>query len=180
MDFQAIVKGRRSIRRFRHDPVPESEVAELIDLARHAPTSMNGQPWHFILVRSEAKKDRLAGIKNRYCPAEKKGYSADFMRHAAWIVVVCVDRARSHERAVENAVLATAILLLGAHERGWGSVFMTAYSPAEPALADEIRELLGLPEGIDPVTLVPLGLPNETPADKSLVPLERILHVESF
>lgn len=180
MDFEAIVRGRRSIRKFRSDSLPESDVAELVDLARHAPTSMNGQPWHFVLVRSEAKKARLAEIKNRYCPPEKKNYSADFLRHAAWIVVVCVDRARSHERAVENAVLATSILLLGAHQRGWGSVFMTAYSPGERGLADEIRGLLGIPDGIDPVTLLPLGLPNETPADKSLVPLERILHVESF
>ena len=180
MDFDEVVKGRRSIRRFRPDPVTESEVMDLMELARHAPSSMNGQPWHFVLVRSPESKARLAEIKNRYCPPAKRSYPADFLLHAAWIIVVCVDREKSCGREVENAVSATTILLLAAQQRGLGSVFLTAYSSEEPGLSDEIRALLGIPAGVVPVTIVPLGRPDEIPAAKQLAPLEEMVHVEKF
>ncbi len=180
MDFDSVVRGRRSIRRYRADAVPESEIRDLVDLARHAPSSMNEQPWHFVLVASADRKARLAEIKNRYCPPEKRSYHADFLRSAAWIVVVCVDRARSHGRTMENAVAATTTLLLAAHARRLGSVFMTAQAPDQPQLAEEIRTLLGLPAGIDPVTLLPLGRPDETPGEKRLAPLPPMIHVETF
>jgi nitroreductase len=153
---------------------------ELIDLARHAPSSMNGQPWHFVLVRSEEAKARLADIKNRYCPSAKRSYTADFLRRAAWIVVVCVDREKSCGREIENAVLATAILLLAAHHRGLGSVFMTAHSSEESGLSDDVRALLGVPAGVVPITIVPLGRPDEVPVAKHLTPLEKMVHVEKF
>jgi nitroreductase len=141
---------------------------------------MNEQPWHFVLVASADKKARLADIKNRYCPTEKRSYHADFLRSAAWIVVVCIDRARSHGRAVETAVAATTTLLLAAHARGLGSVFMTAHAPDAPGLSNEIRSLLGIPSGIDPVTLLPLGRPDETPDQKRLAPLASMIHVDTF
>jgi nitroreductase len=180
MEFDNVVRGRRSIRRYRSDAVSEAEVRDLVDLARHAPSSMNEQPWHFVLVASADKKARLADIKNRYCPTEKMSYHADFLRSAAWIVVVCIDRARSHGRAVETAVAATTTLLLAAHARGLGSVFMTAQAPDAPGLSDEIRSLLGLPSGVDPVTLLPLGRPDETPGEKRLAPLASMIHVDTF
>lgn len=180
MDFDTVVKSRRSIRKFRDDPVPKSEIVALIDLARRAPSSMNGQPWHFVLVKAGATKGRLAEIKNRHCPPEKRDYAADFLATAPWVIVVCVERERSHGRALENAVLATAVLLLGAEDRGLGSTFLTAYAPEDPALSDEIRALLRIPPGIDPVTLVPVGRPDETPLGKEIAPVEGVIHVDSF
>lgn len=180
MDFDGVVKSRRSIRTFRPDPVPKADVVALVDLARHAPSSMNGQPWHFVLVASDEKKARLVEIKNRYCPPSKQDYRADFLRTAAWVVVVCVDRERAQGRGLESAVAATTILLLAAHQRGLGSVFMTAYTPDDAGLSNEIRALLHIPDGIEPVTLLPIGRPAETPTSKYLTPLESMIHVETF
>jgi len=45
MDLDEAIKGRRSIRKYKSKDVPDSVVEDLIDLARHAPSSMNGQPW---------------------------------------------------------------------------------------------------------------------------------------
>lgn len=180
IDFDKVVKSRRSIRKFREEGIPESEVVELLDLARHAPSSMNGQPWHFVVVRSDDSKSRLSEIKNRYCPPAKRAYTADFLRQAPLIVVVCVDQSRSHGRDVENGVLATAILLLAARDRGLGAVYMSAYVAEEPRLSDDIRRLLDIPAGIAPITMVPLGQPGEIPAPKELEPLETMIHVEKF
>lgn len=180
MEFDDVVKGRRSIRQFRPDTVSETEVVALVDVARHAPSSMNGQPWHFVLIRSDEKKARLAEIKNRYCPPAKRAYPADFLCRAAWIVVVCVDREKSYGRELENAVSATTILLLAAHRRGFGAVFLTAHSNEEPGLSDDICALLDIPAGIVPVTIVPLGRPEGAPAAKDLTPLGKMIHVENF
>jgi nitroreductase len=180
MEFEAVIRSRRSIRRFRGEGIPDSLVAELVDLARHAPSSMNGQPWHFVVVRSEESKARLAEIKNRYCPPEKRAYQADFLRRAPLIVLVCVDRERSYGREVENGVLATATLLLAAHRRGLGAVYMSAYAADAPGLAEEIRQLFGIPAGVVPITMIPMGRPGEVPAAKQLSNLEKMIHLERF
>lgn len=83
-----------------------------------APSSMNGQPWRFIVVKAEKTKEHLVEIKNRYCPVEKQDYEADFLRKAPVVIVVCVDKEKSYEREIENGVLATANLMLGACSRG--------------------------------------------------------------
>ena len=167
-----IIRSRRSIRRYQPDDVPDALVRELLDLARHAPSSMDGQPWRFVLVRHAHTKRELARIKNAYCPPDKKAFAADFLGTAPVIVVVCVDSGRSYDREIENGVLATAFLLLAAWSRGLGSVYLSAYRDDEPRLAAEIRHLLQLPEGCRPVTIVPLGLPAETPPPKALRTLD--------
>ena len=62
--FQAIIT-RRSIRKYTDQPVGEERVAQLLESARLAPSGSNTQPWHFIVVRSEAKKRKLAEISHK-------------------------------------------------------------------------------------------------------------------
>jgi len=180
MDIAETIRGRRSIRKYQKKDVPDFVIEELLDLARHAPSSMNGQPWYFIVVRRDETKRRLAEIKNRYCPVEKRAYRADFIQDASAIIVVSVDKSRSYERGIENGVLAAASILLTAHERGLGSVYMSAYKADEPAVSEEIRKLLGIPEHIDPISIIPLGYPGEIPKAKKLQPLQGMVSHETF
>lgn len=180
MEFSDVVRGRRAIRRYQDRPIPDSEIEILLDWARHAPSSMNGQPWHFIVVKDAGVKANLAAIKNRYCPAEKAAFQADFLRQAPVIVVVCVDTARSHAREIENSVLAASIIALGAHSRGLGSVYMSAYLADQPELSQSIRELLGVPGKILPISILPLGYPDEVPKAKELLPLKEMIHLDRF
>ena len=70
MDFDEVVRGRRSIRGYRPDPVPRRLIEEVLDLAMRAPSSMNTQPWNFYVVTGEplnriraANTDRMvAGV----------------------------------------------------------------------------------------------------------------------
>jgi nitroreductase len=180
MNVSDTIRARRSIRTYRDDDVPDAVIKELLDLAIHAPSSMNGQPWVFIAVRNDRTKARLAEIKNRFCPVEKQVYQADFIRRAPVILLVCVDRERSFEREVENAVLATANIMLGAVQKGLGSVYMSAYRPNDPRISEEIKALLEIPEHIAPITLIPLGYPNETPEHKTLKSLDEAIFYEAF
>jgi len=180
MGIDGIIKGRRSVRKYKNKGIADSLIEELLDLARYAPSSMNGQPWHFIVVRSEKTKKKLADIKNRYCPIEKQSYKADFLQNAPVIIVVCVDKEKSYGREVENGVLATANIMLGAHSRGLGSVYMSAYKGDELELSREIREMLKLPATVDPITIVPLGYPDETPELKDIRDVEEMVSHETF
>ena len=180
MQVDDAVRGRRSIRTYRPQPVPDDLIDSLIDLARHAPSSMNGQPWTFTVVRDAALKRRLADIKNHYCPAEKRAFRADFMTEAAALVVIAVDRAASHDRAVENGVLAAATFMLAAHAFGLGTVYMSAFRDDEPAVAEAVRHLLGMPAHVLPISILPLGYPDEVPPAKAIRPLREVVFHERF
>ena len=134
MDFDEVMKGRRSIRKFKDRDIPDSIIEYLLDLAMHAPSSMNGQPWQFIVIRDTATKKKLVEIKNRYCPIEKQMYQADFLTEAPVVIVVCVDKKKSFEREIENGVLATAAIMLGAYHMGIGSVYLSAYRAVDPRI----------------------------------------------
>ena len=180
MEFDKVVKSRRAIRSYQDRLIPDSEIEQLIDLARHAPSSMNGQPWHFVIVKDHQTKKALVQIKNKFCPKEKQAYPADFLEKTPVVLVVCVDKVKSFGREVENAVFASSCILLGAHSIGLGSVYLSAYMAAEPRLSEEIRKALKIPEGIAPISILPLGYPKETPRPKDLRSLKEIMHLEHF
>ena len=180
MDLDKTIKGRRSIRRYLEEPIPDFLIEELLDLARYAPSSMNGQPWYFIVIRNDETKRQLVAIKNKHCPAEKRMYKADFLQNAPVVVVVCVDREQSFNRGVENAVLAAANIMLGACRRGLGTVYMSAYRGDDPSVCKEIRQTLDIPENVDPITIIPLGYPSETPEPKTVKSLDQIVFHEAF
>ena len=180
MEFADVVTARRAIRSYQDRRVPDSEIEQLLDLARHAPSSMNGQPWHFVIVKSLKTKKALAAIKNKFCPTEKQAYPADFLEHAPVVIIVCVDKSRSFGRDVENAVFASSHILLGSHNLGLGSVYMSAYTAAEPELSSEIRKELNIPDGMEPISILPLGYPKGSIPPKELRPLKELMHLERF
>lgn len=180
MEFEKVVRARRSIRKFSDAEVPDKLVKSLIECAVLAPSSMNGQPWRFIVVRNDDIKKRLAEIKDKYCPSEKREYPAGFLVKAPVLVITCVDRAKAYDRGIESAVLATAHLLLAAANNGLTGVYMSAYKTGAPEVADEIRKILGLPEDIDPITILPIGYPDEAAAPKKVLSAEEITYYETF
>jgi len=180
MELERAIRLRRSIRHFAARDVSPAVVKRLLDLARRAPSSMNAQPWHFVVVRDPATKQALADIKTRHCPPEKKAFPADFLAHAPVVVVICVDVERSHDRELENGVLAASQLLLAARALGLGSVYLSARTPGRPALRSDVKRLLDIPTSVEPVSIVPLGHPARRPAAKALRELRTMIHDERF
>jgi nitroreductase len=180
MDTSTAIKHRRCIRRYQSRDIPDAVIDELLHLACHAPSSLNGQPWHFIVIRDQETKRALVEIKNRYCPREKSAYPADFVGDAPVVIVVCVETERSYGRSIENATLAASYIMLAACAFGLGSAYLTACRAGQPALTEDIRLLLNIPAGIEPITVVPLGYPGELPSVKDLRPLGEIVHHDRF
>jgi len=180
MEFDEVVRTRRSIRTFSTAEVSDELVNTLIGCALRAPSSMNGQPWRFIVVRSAETRGRLAETKDKYCPPEKREYPAGFLREAPVVVVTCVDRAKAFDRGIESGVLATGHLLLAAANHGLTGVYMSAYKTGAPEVADEIRTILGVPEDIDPITIVPIGYPGDVAGPKTVMPADEVVFHEAF
>lgn len=176
-----VLQGRRSVRLYARQDVPDALLSEILDLARHAPSSMDGQPWCFVTIRNPDTLRRIAEAKNAHCPSDKREiYPADFLVSAPVVVAVCVERNRAPGRERENGMVAATQLLLAAQGRGLGGVLLCAYQPHDTRLEHEIRDLLQLPPEIEPVALVPLGFPAHTPTPKTLRPLAEMVHHETF
>jgi nitroreductase len=180
MELDEAIRGRRSIRRYAQRQIDDSVVREILELGRHAPSSMNGQPWIFTVVRDQAAKQALSDLKNKYCPVEKQDFRADFIQAAPVIVVVSVDLDVSHDRAIENGVLAAANIMLAACARGLGTVYMSAYRQDEPAVSAAVQRLLGLPPHIAPISILPMGYPDEAPGEKAMKSLDGIVFDDRY
>ena len=61
-----LVKNRRSIRRFKPDPIPDEYVDKIIEAARWAPSGFNSQPWEFVVVKKQELKDRIVQLIDEY------------------------------------------------------------------------------------------------------------------
>jgi nitroreductase len=73
--FLELAKARRSIRRFRPDPIPDEYVDKIIEAARWAPSGFNSQPWEFVVIKDKKLKDDVFRIIQRPRPAGASGFS---------------------------------------------------------------------------------------------------------
>ncbi len=171
MDLASLIRSRRSIRAFRHDPVPEELLEELVELANWAPSAGNLQARDFIVVREEETRQALARIADQV-----------ELARAPVVVVVCANAVRIAKYGdrgrelfmIQDAAAATENLLLAAHERGLGAVWMGSFDEGE------VRSLLKIPRHSRPVSLVALGWPAEDPDPPRRMPLAEILHHERW
>jgi len=177
------IVSRRSIRRYRPDPVPRSTIDELLSAATWAPSAHNRQPWRFAVLTAGSTKRRLAEAMGRRLGQDllADGLSPKLIQRdldrslsritgAPVIIVVSLsmedmddypdDRRRKNEwtMAVQSASMAGENLLLAAHALELGACWMCA-----PLFCPEtVVDTLSLPSQWQPLGLITLGYPAET------------------
>lgn len=152
MDALQAIRTRRSVRRYRPDPVPAELVRTLLEAAMLAPSAANQQAWHFVMIDERDLLDRIPRF-HPYCP---------FIRQAPLAVAVCGDLSRERLGGafwVQDCSAATQNLLLAAHGLGLGGCWLAVY-PIEERIQG-LRQLLNLPEHLIPLNVVSLGYPEE-------------------
>lgn len=164
-DCIGFLKSRRSIRRFKQDPVGDDLVLKILDVARFAPSAKNRQPWEFVVVKDPEVRGRLAGIHVYASP----------LRGAPLAIVVVGDRELSPVSYQVDCANATIYLMLAAHALGLGTVWIQALRNGE-----EIRRILGLPENKAPVAIVAMGWPDEKPKARGRKELSEIVHLDRY
>jgi nitroreductase len=145
------ILGRRSIRTFTGEAIPDGDVKKFLEAAMAAPSACNQQPWHFVVVRSLNTFRRIMEIQ----PYTK------MLEKAAFAVVVCADPELQTCPGfwVQDCSAATENLLLAVHAMGYGATWCGLY-PSDDAVW-RIRELLGLPSHVIPLAVVAIGVPDE-------------------
>jgi nitroreductase len=170
---------RRSIRKYLDQPVEESKIWQLLESARLAPSGSNTQPWHFIVVRGAATRQRLTVV----------AHNQQWMLTAP-VFIVCVADIRSRIKAettialdetspepelkqiIRDTAIAVEHILLEATNQGLGSCWVAMFDQAG------IRPVLNIPVDKYVLGIVTIGYPDEQPAARPRKSLETIIHNE--
>lgn len=156
LDF---VFARRSVRRYTPRAVGDDLVQDLLEAAMAAPSAVAADPWEFIVVRApETLRSLAAGLPNGQMLAE-----------AAVGLVVCGDLERAHDRQLsyllQDCAAAIENLLLAAHALGLGACWLGVHPRSNRI--DHVRRLLQIPPHVQPVSIVAVGWPAESPAPRT-------------
>lgn len=144
--------SRRSVRDFVYQPVPQETIELMLKAAMHAPSARNRQPWQFFVITDREVLRRIPDV-HPY---------ATMAAEASLAVVVCADETilPNPERWGLDCSNATFSIQLAAHGLGLGAVWCGLYPDAERQHG--IKNLLNLPEDIQPFSLIPIGYPAES------------------
>ena len=166
--FEAILT-RRSVRKYKDKPVPEDVVRQLLQAAMAAPSAANEQPWHFVVVKERKTLDQVPTFHPH----------SHMLKQAALAILVCEDPSLEvyAGRGQLDCSAATMNILLAAHAMGLGAVWVGIY-PVEERM-NKIRQLLGIPSGVNPIALVSIGYPDEKPSGGDRFKPERV-HFERW
>jgi nitroreductase len=166
----ALLKARRSIRRYRPDPVPAEMVEQLLEAGRWAPSASNRQPWAFIVVQDEAIRQQVAQHAAYY-----------FIRwahvaEAPLLIVLCGDTRNPLYRQFlhEDVGLAGGQIMLQAAALGLGTCWIGGLD------RKAIGGILKVPDHIEIVGLLTAGFPAEDPPPTSRKPLSEIVHYDVY
>lgn len=161
------IATRTSIRDYEARPVEKEKVEKMLRAAMAAPTAMNKQPWHFVVVDQRSVLDSLADANP----------NAKMLLKAPLAIVVCGDMNKVIEGGgrdfwIQDASAATENLLLAAHAMGLGAVWTGAYPSEERSKA--ISATLSLPDNLVPLNMIVIGYPAEHPQPKDKFKEENI------
>lgn len=195
--FWKVIKNRRSVRKYLPKDIPRSVAQKVLEAAIWAPSAHNAQPWRFIAVKDPKVKQRLAeamaeewdkdlradGVpfedRERLTKASIKQFTQPPILVVACLTMEDMDtysderRQRAeHIMAVQSVAASIQNLLLATHAEG-----LTACWFCAPLFCqDKVREILGIPENIEPQALITLGYSAEKPKTPSRKPLKSVLH----
>ncbi len=161
------IATRTSVRDYEARPVEKEKIEKMLRAAMAAPTAMNKQPWHFVVVDQRNVLDALAGA-NPY---------AKMLKKAPLAIVVCGNTNKMIEGGgrdfwIQDASAATENLLLAAHAMGLGAVWTGAYPSEERCIS--ISKVLSLSDNLIPLNMIVVGYPAEQPQPKQKFKEENI------
>lgn len=151
MDTLESIITRRSIRQYTAQKVPADKIKRILQSAMYAPSAMNMQPWHFIVV------DRKELIEGLIKPIPH----ADMLKQAPLAIIFCGDKdaEKNIDYIVQDCSASIENALLAAHDMGLGAVWIGIY-PDSNIIAN-LQKHFGLPKNIVPISAVAIGFPAE-------------------
>lgn len=159
-----VILSRRSVRRYQKKEIPRDAMDKILEAGRQAPSAMNRQPWHFIVVTSnESKKELSKWLFTKHIkdsPVTIVGCAKTGFLDRKWSII-------GTSIALQNMVIAAWAL-------GIGSCWIGGFKE------DKVKELLEIPDKWKIVALVTLGYPDKIPHVKRKKPIEKVVSIDRF
>jgi len=169
MEFSELVRSRYSVRTYKSDPVDEKHLQQILTAAQMAPTAANRQPFQIIIIHTRGRENEL-----------KRIYARDWFTQAPLLICICATpqtgwvRKDGKNYAEVDAAIVMDHLILSAADLGYGTCWVAAFD------AGAARQILQLPDEIEPIAFTPLGLPADTPREKKRQPLTSLIRHERW
>ena len=169
MEFSELIEKRYSVRAYKSDPVEDDKLQQVLEAARLAPTAANLQPFQLIVIHTAGREAEL-----------KRIYSRDWFVHAPLIICVCGIPGQGWVRKDGksyndvDAAIAMDHLILAATNLGLGTCWIAAFDPSAA------REVLDLPDDVEPITFTPLGYPADEPGPTNRKALSELVRYEGW
>jgi nitroreductase len=154
------IKNRKSVRNFTGESVSKEDLNKILKSAMCAPSAVNKQPWSFVVATDRKVLDALA---------DSLPY-AKMLREAGAVIIVCAIPEKAYDSKTEFAIIDCSLagenILLTVESLGLGAVWTAAY-PYEERM-NAVRNVLGIPQNIIPLNVIPIGHPTgeDKPKDK--------------
>ena len=189
----ALVKKRRTNRRFKPDPVPDAYIRKIVDVARWAPSGFHTQSWEFAVVQKKNVKDRILAVLEKYGPPIKNPDGGlpggDFREAPVFIILFCDWRARAglpagarnNDDLVANifcSSMASAFLYMHLAAASLGLASQWYSAAGGPDSEREIKKILGVPEPLKIYDMMALGYAAQPPVPKEVRSIEEMIHYD--
>ncbi|MFC2001338.1 nitroreductase family protein [Chloroflexota bacterium] len=179
MEVLEAIKTRRSIRKYKPDPVDDKTLETVLEAARWAPSWANTQCWRFVAVRDSNIKAELADT------FEVPNAALEAIRNAPLVIVACAELGKSGfyegtpftdkgDWFMFDVALAMQNLVLAAHSLGLATVHVGRFDARKAA------SVLGVPEGFCVVEMTPLGYPDQVRDPRSRKELAEIVFYDKY
>ena len=170
MEYTELIAKRYSVRAYKPDPVEDEKLQKVLEAARLAPTAANRQPFQLIVVHTEGRQEELRRI-----------YRREWFTQAPLVICAVGVSSRGWVRSddkrryldVDTAIVMDH-LILEATNQGLGTCWIAAFN------AQAARELLNLPDEVEPLVFTPLGYPADQPGAKERKPLADLVRYEHW
>ncbi len=205
MDVRETINKRRSIRKFKPDPVSDKLLLQLLESARLAPSGSNTQPWRFIVVKDAETRQKL----------QAASYNQRHVGQAPVVIACCADIKAFGEfpERIDELIAAGAlpektreVFVPSLKKGGMGAdikwhLLIAATGNTDIAIEhivlqavelglgtcwvrwfddNKVKEILGIPKNIEIIALIPVGYPAENPPQRPRFDLEKIVYYEKY
>ena len=178
-EFDDVLKGRRSIRKYEDREVPQDVVNQILEAVKWSPSWANTQVWEIVVVRDQAQKDKLQAAIGSTNPAFKATAAAPV------VLVVCGKTnssgyyngkvtTRHGDWMMFDLGIAAQSICLAAQNLGLGTVIVGMFDH------NKAEEIVKTPEGVEVACIIPMGYPAQKGAAPKRREIEEFSHQESF
>jgi nitroreductase len=163
MDFFNVILTRASVRAFKRVNISDAELVKILDAGRRAPSGYNAQPWEFIVIRDREILTKLGKIQGCISQVE--------------VAIAVVVNESTTKYWKEDAAAAIENMLLAAVASGYASLWIEGYVLQNERYG---KEVLGVPDNMRLLAILPLGKPQGQPVQGRKKPLAETTSLDSY